>query len=69
MDAAFRNLVNGCGLSVPDAVAATATRPAALLGLAGETGELRPGLAADLVVLDPELRPVRVLARGEWVKD
>lgn len=69
MDAAFRNLVAGCGLSVPDAVAATATRPAALLGLAGQTGEIRPGLAADLVLLDTELRPVRVLARGEWVKD
>jgi N-acetylglucosamine-6-phosphate deacetylase len=68
MDAAFRNLVRACGLSVPDAVTATATRPAELLGVADRTGSLRPGLAADLVVLDGDLRPARVMAGGEWVK-
>ncbi|GDY32100.1 N-acetylglucosamine-6-phosphate deacetylase [Gandjariella thermophila] len=68
MDAAFRNLVRGCGLTVVEAVAATATRPAALLGRADRTGALRPGLAADLVLLDAELRPVRVMACGEWVR-
>jgi N-acetylglucosamine-6-phosphate deacetylase len=67
MDAAFRNLVHGCGLTVADAVAASATRPAALLGLADRTGALRPGLAADLVLLDADLRPVRVMAGGTWV--
>jgi N-acetylglucosamine-6-phosphate deacetylase len=67
MDAAFRNLVRGARLHVLDAVRATATRPAELLGLGDRTGSLRPGLAADLVLLDAELRPVRVLRRGEWV--
>jgi N-acetylglucosamine-6-phosphate deacetylase len=67
MDAAFRNLVHGCGLSVAEAVAASATRPAALLGLAARTGALRPGLAADLVLLDAELRPLKVMAGGTWV--
>jgi N-acetylglucosamine-6-phosphate deacetylase len=67
MDAAFRNLVRGARLDVLDAVRATATRPAELLGLGDRTGSLRPGLAADLVLLDAELRPVRVLRRGEWV--
>ncbi|HEV7906701.1 MAG TPA: N-acetylglucosamine-6-phosphate deacetylase [Pseudonocardiaceae bacterium] len=69
MDAAFRNAVNSCGLTIEEAVQATAVRPAALLGLAGETGELREGLAADVVVLDGELRPRAVMSRGEWVED
>jgi N-acetylglucosamine-6-phosphate deacetylase len=68
MDAAFRNLVRGCGLSIPAAVAATATRPAALLGLAGITGRLARGFAADLVIMDETLRPSEVMQRGEWLK-
>ncbi|HVW45051.1 MAG TPA: N-acetylglucosamine-6-phosphate deacetylase [Amycolatopsis sp.] len=67
MDAAFRNLVRGAGLDVLDAVRATSGRPAELLGIAGRTGSLRAGLAADLVVLDEDLRPTRVLRNGEWV--
>lgn len=67
MDVAFRNLVRAAGLGIPDAVRATSGRPAELLGIADRTGSLRTGLAADLVVLDEDLRPVRVLRRGEWV--
>lgn len=67
MDAAFRNLVTGAGLDLPAAARATSGRPAELLGVAHRTGALREGLAADLVVLDGELRPSRVLRRGEWV--
>ncbi|GGP80413.1 N-acetylglucosamine-6-phosphate deacetylase [Saccharothrix coeruleofusca] len=69
MDAAFRNAVVACGLDVVEAVRATATRPARLLGLADRTGELRAGLAADLVVLDADLRPQEVMSKGSWVKD
>jgi N-acetylglucosamine-6-phosphate deacetylase len=69
MDAAFRNAVNSCGLSMVEAACAASTRPAALLGLSDRTGELRAGLAADLVVLDAELRPRDVMSKGEWVKD
>ena len=67
MDAAFRNLVRGAGLGVLDAVRATSGRPAEVLGVAERTGSLRTGLAADLVVLDEQLRPARVLRNGEWV--
>ncbi|NIH77898.1 N-acetylglucosamine-6-phosphate deacetylase [Amycolatopsis viridis] len=67
MDAAFRNLVRGAGLSVPDAVRATSGRPAELLGLDDRLGSLRTGLAADLVVLDGDLRPARVLRHGTWI--
>lgn len=69
MDAAFRNLVRGCGLSVREAVTATSARPAELLGLAKVTGSLAVGLAADLVVMDVNLRPAAVMHRGTWVRD
>lgn len=68
MDAAFRNLVKGCGLTVREAVAACSTKPAELLGLAEDTGALTVGLAADFVLLDADLQPTGVMARGEWVK-
>jgi len=67
MDAAFRNLVKGAGLPVADAVRATSGRPAELLGLDDRLGSLRTGLAADLVVLDDDFRPARVMRRGTWV--
>lgn len=67
MDRAFRNLVTGAGLSIEEAVSATSGHVARLLGIAGETGALRAGLYADLVVLDDDLRPRGVLRRGEWV--
>ncbi len=67
MDMAFRNAVNSCGLSLVEAAYAASTRGAELLGL--DTGKLQAGCAADLVVLDAELKPKDVLVRGEWVKD
>lgn len=68
MDSAFRNAVVGAGLTVTEAVRATSGRPAELLGIDGRTGALRSGLAADLVVLDDDLRPRRVMRRGTWVR-
>lgn len=67
MDVAFRNLVHDAGLDIADAVAATASHPATLLGIDTETGSLSPGLLADLVVLDDDLRLTGVLRRGSWV--
>jgi N-acetylglucosamine-6-phosphate deacetylase len=55
------------GLSVADVAAAAATTPARVAGLADVTGALRPGLAADLVVLDADFRLRSVMARGQWV--
>lgn len=66
MDMAFRNAVNSCGLSLVEAAYASATRGAELLGL--DTGKLQAGCAADLVVLDAELKPRDVMDKGEWVK-
>ncbi|SDJ87405.1 N-acetylglucosamine-6-phosphate deacetylase [Actinopolyspora mzabensis] len=67
MDTALRNLVERCGLSLPEAVAACATKPAELLGLSERLGSIRTGLAADLVVLDERLRPRHVLKDGSPV--
>ncbi|WP_091288622.1 N-acetylglucosamine-6-phosphate deacetylase [Amycolatopsis xylanica] len=69
MDTAFRNLVHGAKLGLLSAVRATSGKPAELLGIADRTGSLKPGLAADIVVLDDELRPSKVLRKGEWVAE
>lgn len=66
MDAAFRFAVTRAGFSVPDAVRAASTTPATLLGLADQTGSLRAGLAADLVLLDDAFDVVAVMAKGSW---
>ena len=54
MDAAFRTLVNRIGLPLFEAARMCATTPAAELGLV-DKGSIAPGLAADLVVLGPDL--------------
>jgi N-acetylglucosamine-6-phosphate deacetylase len=67
MDTAFRNLVHSCGLGVLEAVTASSTRPAELLGLGTVTGRIAPGYAADLVLLDETLHPDAVMKSGDWV--
>ena len=55
------------GLPVADVAAAASTTPARVLGLADRTGALRPGLDADLVVLDAEFGLRAVMRHGEWL--
>ena len=62
-----RHAITAAGLPVTDVAAAASTTPARVLGFAGRTGALRPGLAADLVILDPDFRLTAVMARGSWV--
>lgn len=62
-----------CGASVPQALAAATGIGADALGLGEVTGRLRPGLAADLLLVrgDPRVeiealaRPARVVVRGQ----
>ena len=61
-----RNAV-GAGVSLPSAVCAAAAVPAGVLGRGQELGSLVQGAAADLVVLDESLVPVRVMRRGRWL--
>jgi N-acetylglucosamine-6-phosphate deacetylase len=62
-----RRALRNVQLPVLDVAAAASTTPARVVGLGAETGALRPGLAADLVVLDADLRLTAVMARGQWV--
>ncbi|HEY0165730.1 MAG TPA: N-acetylglucosamine-6-phosphate deacetylase [Jatrophihabitans sp.] len=66
MDDALRRAVIDCGLSIEIAAAAAATNPARVLGLDNLCGSIAVGLDADLVVLDDDLRVVRVMAGGQW---
>lgn len=55
------------GVPLTDAVTAATRTPARVLG-ADTWPELVAGRTADLVVADAELRPVRVVRAGEWVR-
>ncbi|HEX5598030.1 MAG TPA: N-acetylglucosamine-6-phosphate deacetylase [Micromonosporaceae bacterium] len=66
MDAALRRAVK-LGISMVDACLMTATTPARAIGLSEQVGALAPGLRADLVELDDDLRVVRVMRAGAWV--
>lgn len=69
MDALFRTAATGLesasDAALAHAVAMTATTPARALGF-DETGTLRPGRSADLVVLDHKLQVRAVVRRGVW---
>jgi N-acetylglucosamine-6-phosphate deacetylase len=67
MDQVVRRALTAVGLPPADVAAAASTTPARRLGLSGETGALRPGLAADLVLLDENGNLTAVLAAGQLV--
>ncbi|WP_280361709.1 N-acetylglucosamine-6-phosphate deacetylase [Nocardia wallacei] len=62
----LRWAVRDCGLPLLDAVVAATSTPAAAAGL-DDAGDLRPGLAADAVVLDEKQGLRRVLRHGQWL--
>jgi len=66
MDLALHRAV-AAGIALPDASAMASTTPARVLGLGDRTGALSAGLAADLVVLSPDLEVKRVMRAGRWV--
>ncbi|MBN8832408.1 MAG: N-acetylglucosamine-6-phosphate deacetylase [Sphingomonadales bacterium] len=65
MDGALRNAMTMLALPMADASQLASGNAAAFLGLQGETGAIRPGLAADLVHLGPDLQVRRVWIGGE----
>lgn len=67
LDAAVRNFVQACGMTMVEAAAAVARRPAGLLGRQGDIGTLTPGATADLVLLDDNLHLTGVMQAGTWV--
>ena len=62
-----RRTVRETGTCLADAVTAASRTPARALGVDDEVGELRPGLRADLLVVDDALMPVRVMRAGAWL--
>ncbi|MEZ0448974.1 N-acetylglucosamine-6-phosphate deacetylase [Cellulomonas sp. ICMP 17802] len=58
--------VVAAGIPLEDAVLAAATTPADVLGRR-DLGALAAGRRADLVLVDDELRPLRVLRGGAWL--
>ena len=67
LDRAIRNLRAFTGASIADAVGAVTTTPARLLGLAATHGQLRPGVAADVVLLTRDLEVVATFVGGQPV--
>ena len=59
--------VRDAGVPLVDAVRAASHTPARVLGIAHDAGALLPGCAGDLVVVDDDLRPLRVMRRGRWL--
>ena len=66
MDAALRRAVQA-GVSLVEASRMASGTPAQAIGLADQLGALRPGLRADLVELDADLRVRRVMRAGRWL--
>jgi N-acetylglucosamine-6-phosphate deacetylase len=66
MDTVFRRAITA-GLSVSEAVAAASTTPARVLGIDDRVGSLRPGLEANLVILDGAFLVRAVMRHGEWL--
>ena len=62
MGRAVRNCVTHAGIPLADALAMAAAYPADFLGLGESRGRLAPGLRADLVWLDDDLR-----VRATWI--
>ncbi len=67
LDAILRAFMAFTGAALPDALATVTTTPARLLGLDDRLGRIAPGLAADLVLMTPELAIVETLVAGETV--
>jgi N-acetylglucosamine-6-phosphate deacetylase len=59
--------ITSARLPVAEVAAAASTTPARIVGLAGVTGALRRGLAADLVLLNEDFTLRAVMSRGQWV--
>ena len=66
LDTAVRN-VAAEGVPLPAAVAAASANPLALIGVT-DRGRLEPGLRADLLELDDDLRVRRVMRAGTWLE-
>ncbi len=61
----LRRMVNNEGLALETALRFFTENPARVIGLAGVKGTVAPGADADLLVLDENLQPLHLMARGK----
>lgn len=57
-------LIEKVGLSIPDAIRMVTEIPARIIHINQETGSIKSGLSADLVIFNDDFTPVRVLQKG-----
>ena len=62
---AVRNGVEKAGIPLPEALRMASLYPAGLMGMQDRLGCIRPGAAADLILLDEQLNLIQVFAEGE----
>jgi len=62
-----RRCVQHAGVDLRDAVRSATATPAAVLGRSDTLGTLAAGRRADLVEVDADLQPLRVMRAGAWV--
>lgn len=67
LDAILRAFRSMTGASLPDTLATVTTTPAATLALDNRIGRIAPGLAADFVLMGPDLSIVETFIAGEPV--
>jgi adenine deaminase len=69
LDACIRNLVSWTSCSIAQAVECVTSHPAKLLGITDQKGFLKPGLDADLAIVDDEGNLFQTWKFGEKVFD
>jgi N-acetylglucosamine-6-phosphate deacetylase len=67
LDGMLAHLHRDLGWPLPEAVAATSTRPAQVLNLAHRKGRLTAGHDADLAVLTSDLTVQATMRAGHWI--
>ena len=69
LDACIRNLITWTSCSIAQAVECVTAHPATLLGITDKKGFLKPGLDADLAIVDDEGNLFQTWKFGEKVFD
>lgn len=66
-DRLLRTMINTAGVPIADAFKMLTATPARILGLETERGSLKPGLKADVVILDKDFKVLRTIISGKTV--